>query len=96
MKLIHIDTLIGTISSVSGEFPWMSGRIILESSIAPEYHEFFEFMVDEDRAHIDPPLLFGPKLLTEENWFLQKDDCLPVGISIPAVHSDGAIMWRWR
>lgn len=94
MKLIHSNTLIGTIASPSQDGPWMSGDISLESSLAPDYREFFAYMVDEVRGDTDPP--FGPEFLDESNWFIEDDDGLRRGIEVPAVHDDDSIMWRWR
>ena len=94
MKLIHSNSVIGIITSPSQDGPWMSGDLNLESSVGPEYREFFAFMVDEDQGDTDPP--FGPEFLDASNWFIEEDDGTRRGIEIPAVHNDDSIMWRWR
>jgi hypothetical protein len=53
-------------------------------------------MVDEENNSNpgDPP--FERAWWTDENWFILNDDGKMRGISLPAVHEDGLISWRWR
>ena len=92
MKLYHHDRLLGEISGPGVDGRWMVGGIALLPDAEP-YLSFFEFMTNEDQGWIDPP--FSEDLLDEENWFVEENGQMQ-GISVPAIHSDGTIYWRWR
>jgi hypothetical protein len=83
---------LGEVRDVEGDQPWMGGTFLPDER-ASQYRSFFQWMVDEDQTE-DPP--FAPDLLDEENWFVCDASGKRRGISIPAVHDDGAIAWRWR
>lgn len=93
MKLVHLDKVVGTISSPSRDGEWMCGELSLEAPPELNYSEFFAFMVDESHDGENPP--FSEDFLDEANWQID-DNGLMRGIDIPAVHDDNTIMWRWR
>lgn len=92
-RLFFRETCLGNIKNVYGESHWMSGSL-LPSHDAGSFQDFFRWMVDEANSSIDPP--FDEALLNEENWFIELETGDKIGISLPAVHEDGEIGWRWR
>jgi hypothetical protein len=60
---------------------------------ADDFAGFWAFVTNSDTSAQDPP--FADELWDSANWRVvdEKDD--PRGIEVPAVHSDGTIMWRW-
>jgi hypothetical protein len=92
-RLWFRETCLGAITEVTGDFPWMYGKLIPSAEAAP-FQDFFQWMVDEDNASKEPP--FEEKFLNEDNWFIEDEGGKRVGISMPAVHEDGLVAWRWR
>lgn len=93
LHLCFGDERLGVVCGVHGNQPWMCGTF-LPTKRAGGFRSFFRWMVDEDRRDEEPP--FGLDLLDEENWSVRDAAGKRRGISIPAVHQDGTIMWRWR
>ncbi len=92
-RLFFKETCLGEITDVCGESHWMSGTLT-PTSDAASFQDFFRWMVDEENVSIDPP--FDEVLLDEDNWFIEQEDGEKVGISVPAVHENCEIGWRWR
>ena len=92
-RLFFQDICLGEITEVYGESHWMSGTLWPTPESA-SFRDFFRWMVDENNASLDPP--FDEALLDEDNWFIEQEDGVKVGISLPAVQPDSEIGWRWR
>jgi len=91
MKLLFKNTCIGTIGEISTDQPWFSG-VFEPKNVPSEISELFEYLTDENRSTEEPP--FPPELLDSSNWHIE-DTGIKKQIEVPAVHPDGAIMWRW-
>ncbi|MCW3098219.1 MAG: hypothetical protein JWL77_3837 [Chthonomonadaceae bacterium] len=90
MKLYHKELLLGEITDVGTDQPWMMGSIQFTPQAAT-YQDFFAFMTDESNAMEEPP--FSEDLL--ENWFIEDELGKKQEIEFPAVHEDNTIEWRW-
>lgn len=94
MKLYWKNTFIGTITEISGDFPWMSGTFH-PLEIDNNMRDFFNFMTDEENGYQEPP--FPEDLLDDFNWTIENDKNECKGIYVPAVYlGDSTISWRWR
>jgi hypothetical protein len=93
ISLFFQETCLGKVTELQSEMFWVSGTLTLSSDAIP-FQPFFRWMVDETNNGAEPP--FDEALLNEDNWFIKKGDAEKVGISVPAVQSDGEIGWRWR
>ncbi len=84
---------LGEVLDAEGDFPWMHGKFVAGEEAAA-LREFFDWMTNEDKYEQEPP--FDAELLNDEHWSLVSESGRARGISVPAVHADGLIAWRWR
>jgi hypothetical protein len=91
LKLYHNELLLGDISGVDTDQPWMIGSVHLTRQ-AVEYEYFFSFVTDESKSTDEPP--FDESLL--ENWYVEDESGNRREIEFPAVHEDKTIYWRWK
>lgn len=91
LKLFRYDELMGTITNLDSDWPWMIGIIALEPA-ADSFKPLWEFWTAEDNFGEDPPFEVDEDL--EEGWFVEKEDGERIHICFPAVHSDGEVWWR--
>src|SRR5262245_56031305 len=95
LKLLWKSRELGSVSDVSGEYPWMHGAFKPATLLDEGFQALFIFLMDEERSNEEPP--FNEELLDEGNWWLLDTRGNRWGISLPAVHLDeGTISWRWR
>lgn len=93
MSLWYNGVNIGAITDIDQDGFWMNGRICLNAR-GEQLRVFFNYMTDESRGlDEDPP--FDQELLNEENWSVESNG-LSRGITVPAIHPDGIIEWKWR
>ena len=92
-RLFFRETCLGEITQVEGDFPWVYGKLTPTSAAAP-LQDFFRWMGDEENVSKEPP--FEKALLNEDNWSIVEENGEQRGISMPAIHEDGLIAWRWR
>ena len=94
-KLVWKRLELGSVSDVTGEYPWMHGVFKPAAGFDDKFRGLFTFLVDDERSNEEPP--FGEELLDEGNWWLLDTRGGRWGIALPAVHLDeGSISWRWR
>jgi hypothetical protein len=94
MELLYRSRNLGTITKVEGEGFWMYGRFSPGPAVTRELAEFFRFMTSEEGHSKDPP--FSDELLADESWEVIDDSGTRRGITLPFVHPDKLIAWRWR
>lgn len=94
MKLIFQRQVLGEISEVGSDQPWVIGSFHPAPS-AKAFQEFFAWMVDEDNSTLDEPP-FDPGWLSKEYWFIEDETGSRRPICVPAIHEDGQIWWRWQ
>lgn len=91
MKLLHRNKVVGVISNVGPDEMGLCGNISLLPEAEP-FKPIFDFMIDEERNHEDPP--FSNDFL--EGWSIQEDDGTQRKIFIPAIDNNyTTIEWRW-
>lgn len=91
MKLLHRNKVLGIIKNVFPEEMGLAGDIELSPAAEP-YKPLFDFLVDEERNHEDPP--FSEELL--DGWSIEDDDGTEKPIWVPALTNNyKIIMWRW-
>jgi hypothetical protein len=92
LALYFRDTLVGTITDVSGDFPWMDGRFHTANP-SPVLIELMRWMTAEEAIGQEPP--FAEDLLDGNNWQIVDGNEVR-GIIVPGLHTDGTVCWRWR
>ena len=93
MKLFFKDQHVGDVFDATVEGVWVVGRIKLSVN-SDLFRDFFSYITDENlNFENDPP--FEKDLLDEKYWIILENGDHK-GISLPAVHKDGVIEWRWR
>jgi hypothetical protein len=91
MKLLHRAKLIGLIKNVGPDEMGLAGNIELLPEAEP-FKPFFDFLIDEERNHEEPP--FSEELL--EGWSIEDDHGVEREIFAPAVDNNyTTIEWRW-
>lgn len=91
LKVFRGETLIGTVTDLDSDWPWMIGRISLTDA-AKSYAHFWEFWTTEDNIEKEPPFEVPEDL--EENWFVEDEQGERTQVCFPAVHDDGFVWWR--
>ncbi len=90
-KLYRYDTLIGIISDIGHDWPWLIGSIELTQAFEP-FREEFRLLTDEENENRFDHV-------TEEqmtNWFLVDPDGNKEQIFMPAIYDDdNTVWWRW-
>lgn len=91
MKLFHRKVLIGLIKNVGPNELGLAGNIELLPAAEP-FKPMFDFMIDEDRNHEEPP--FAEDLL--EGWSIEDEKGQATPIFVPAIDNNyTTIEWRW-
>lgn len=91
MKLFHRSKLIGEIKNVEYSDMWFAGNIELLPAAEP-FKPLFDFLIDEERNHEDPP--FNEETL--EGWSIEDDQGENHSIFAPAIDNNyTTIEWRW-
>lgn len=91
MKLFYRKKLIGLIKNVGPNEMGLTGNIELLPEAEP-FIPLFDFMVDEERNHQEPP--FSEELL--EGWSIEDDQGVERSIFVPAIDNNHTtIDWRW-
>lgn len=91
MKLLHKKQVLGIIKNVVPEEMGLAGDIELSSSAEP-YKPLFDFLVNEELNHEEPP--FDKALL--EDWSIEDDNGIEKPIWAPALSNNyKIIVWRW-
>lgn len=94
MQLYHGSILLGDITEVYGEFPWMHGSFSPSKDFA-SYSALFQYLTDENSNWEGPPP-FGDDddPFDDKTWHVKENGEVR-GIFVPAILSDGTISWRW-
>jgi hypothetical protein len=91
-KLYHESVLIGVITNLDSDWPWMNGDIKLNPAAEP-YKEFFEVITrdysESEESAAEP--VIDEKYL--ENWVVEDDKGVKHSIIYPGVR-EGRIGWR--
>lgn len=91
MKLFHRGKEIGEIKNVEGSEMCFAADISL-SSEAERFKPLFDFLIDEERNHEEPP--FSEEIL--EGWSIEDDQGINHPIFAPAIDNNyTTIEWRW-
>ena len=93
MELYFKGNILGSVIQVDLDFPWVIGNFTPNES-EKEMRKVFDLMIDEDLDVSDFPFL--EEFLDDENWWMADDGGNKKKISVPAVHKDNLIWWRWR
>jgi hypothetical protein len=91
LKLFRSSELVGTITNLDSDWPWMRGQIQLSPAAAP-YKHIWEFWTTEGNREKEPPFEIPEDI--SENWFVENEEGERTQIEFPAVHNDGAVWWR--
>lgn len=73
------------------DWPWEHGQLVLDDA-GMRYRDLFALLVDD---HPDALDRVPASFLDERNWSVRRTDRTTQGISVPAVHADGGVAWRW-
>ncbi len=91
LRLFRGSELVGTITNLDSDFPWMGGLIQLTPAADP-YRHIWEFWTTECNRENDPPFDIPEDI--DENWFIEDGEGERTQIEFPAIHSDGSAWWR--
>jgi hypothetical protein len=91
LKLFRGKELVGTITDLDSDWPWMGGQIELTEA-ARAYQHFWAFWTIEGNREKEPPFEVPEDL--DENWFVEDEAGHRTQIEFPAVHGDGTVWWR--
>lgn len=91
LKLLRGSELVGTITNLDSDWPWMGGQIQLTPSAEP-YKHIWEFWTIEGNREKDPPFEIPEDI--DQNWFIEDEHGKKIQIEFPAVHNDGTAWWR--
>lgn len=94
-ELYHADTSLGEISEVETDFPGMIGRLS-PTAVYFESYKFFFDQVTSDGYDYSEDLPRNECMFNESLWWLVEPDGKRIGISMPAIHADYVVHWRWR
>lgn len=91
LKLFRGTELVGTITNLDSDWPWIGGQIELTSA-AEQYKHIWEFWTVEGNREKVPPFEVPEDI--DENWFIEDEQGGRIQIEFPAIHADGAVWWR--
>lgn len=91
MKLLHRGTPIGIVTNKQPDEMGCCGHIQLLPAAEP-FKPMFDFLIDEERNHENPP--YNEEWL--EGWSMEDDDGKIQEIFIPCIDNNyTTIEWRW-
>ena len=91
MELLFKKNVIGYIDNISNEDKWFHG-VFTQNDNFYYYENFFEAIVCEDGFD---KTQFDDELLNYNNWNINDNGDI-IGIYIPAIYTDGDILFRYR
>ncbi len=91
LKLVRGTELVGTITNLDSDWPWMGGQIKLTPAAQP-YKHFWDFWTIEGNREKEPPFDIPEDI--DENWYIEDEKGVRLHIEFPAVHNDGTVWWR--
>lgn len=91
LKLFRGSELVGTISNLDSDWPWMGGQVHLTSAAEP-YKHIWEFWTIEGNREKDPPFEIPGDI--DENWFIEDEGGERTRIEFPVIHANGIAWWR--
>ena len=88
-KLYYQDRLIGEISNIDMDWPWLIADLATTEAFE-EFREGFAFLTNEDNEE----RFNGERPIDLDNWFIADEQDNRVEVYL-AIHNGDEIWWRW-